>query len=93
MSEVAELPYYESKATPEQRAENHQFMYTQLKLVKDQEKDGVPVTNVKIRCGCLRLDKMLYMYRCLYCGIWFCKSCAEEHFGMRIPPALERKEP
>ncbi len=24
------------------------------------------------------------MYRCLYCGIWYCEVCAEKHFGQTI---------
>ena len=23
-----------------------------------------------------------YMYRCLVCGVWFCKTCAASHFAL-----------
>lgn len=22
-----------------------------------------------------------FLFRCLYCGLWFCQSCGEVHFG------------
>ena len=24
------------------------------------------------------------LFRCLYCGVWYCKTCAEVHFGTTI---------
>jgi len=32
------------------------------------------------RCG--KVVSIEYAFRCLYCGFWFCQSCAEQHFGM-----------
>lgn len=34
-----------------------------------------------ITCECGRCRPMLRMFRCLYCGCWFCQECAEAHFG------------
>jgi hypothetical protein len=34
-----------------------------------------------IECICGRHFAMTRMYRCLYCGVWFCATCAEVHFG------------
>jgi len=34
-----------------------------------------------ITCECGRCRPMLRMFRCLYCGCWFCQACAEVHFG------------
>lgn len=81
---VVRLPVYESNATPEQREQKTKWMYDQIKFIKAQEKDEVPVARMKIRCGCHKLVNYLYMYRCLYCGIWYCKECAEEHFGYKV---------
>ena len=86
------LPAYESKATPEEREAKLKWMYTQVSLIKAQVADEVPLQHAKIRCGCNKMVSWQYMYRCLYCGIWYCKDCAEEHFGMRTtadkePPA------
>lgn len=43
----------------------------QVELLCDQHRIGTPVIEA---------------YRCLYCGVFYCKECAEEHFGMRVPP-------
>lgn len=72
---------YKSKATPEQREQNMQIVYDQLKLIKVQETDEIPLEHSKIRCVCMKLVSFKNMYKCLYCGIWFCKECAELHFG------------
>ncbi len=34
--------------------------------------------------GCEREFALSVMYRCLYCGIWYCEPCAEQHFGQTI---------
>ena len=34
-----------------------------------------------INCECGRLTPMRHLFRCLYCGCWFCQTCAEVHFG------------
>lgn len=34
-----------------------------------------------VECECERVVQIRFMYRCLYCGIWFCQQCAEIHFG------------
>ena len=31
------------------------------------------------KCG--KRVSMMYAFKCLYCDFWFCKSCAEIHFG------------
>ena len=81
---MSELPTYESNATPEQKAQKLNFMHKQLKFIKFQEADNIPLARSQIRCGCYKLVKFIYAYRCLYCGVWYCKQCAEEHFGMKV---------
>lgn len=56
----------------------------QTKHFMQQENDGVPARSLKIRCTCLKLVRWAYMYRCLYCGIFYCRECAEAHFGKTI---------
>jgi hypothetical protein len=34
--------------------------------------------------GCELKRALTMAFRCLYCGIWFCMTCAEKHFGMTI---------
>jgi len=38
-------------------------------------------TMLRITCGdCGKKVNAFVMFQCFYCGIYFCKSCAEEHF-------------
>jgi hypothetical protein len=77
------LPTFESKATSEEREQSLKWSAAQIQLILDQEKIEVPSKFTKIRCGCNKLVGWKFMYRCLYCGVWFCKDCAEEHFGFK----------
>jgi hypothetical protein len=86
---VVMLPTYESDATPEEQEIKLKWMYEQIKFIRTQEKDDVPVSRIKLRCGCHKLAKWQYMYRCLYCGVWYCKECAEEHFGAKVPEPFQ----
>lgn len=76
----SDLPEYEYESTPEEWEENIKHMESQIRLIKDQEKNDTPSKHLKIRCGCLKLVRWVYMYRCLYCGIFFCRECAQEHY-------------
>lgn len=80
------LPFYESKATPEERQEALDLMGKQVNILLDQERLEVPLTKVQVRCGCLKMVRLIQAHRCLYCGIFFCQKCAELHFGKRVRP-------
>lgn len=42
-------------------------------------------THRMLCCGqCGRVRALELAFRCLYCGIWFCFSCAESHFGLKV---------
>ena len=34
-----------------------------------------------VTCPCGLNAPVRFLFRCLYCGVWFCQRCAEEHFG------------
>jgi len=36
-----------------------------------------------LRCVCGRRVALSHAYKCLFCGIWFCRDCAMRHFGFR----------
>ena len=36
----------------------------------------------QVTCGCGLKMPLRFSYRCLYCGEYYCQSCAESHFGM-----------
>lgn len=44
-----------------------------------------------VTCPCGRKQYVHLSYRCLYCGIWFCVFCAQEHFGQTIDDYYEKK--
>ena len=35
----------------------------------------------QVTCVCGNKIYLRVAYKCLYCGIWFCRSCAKRHFG------------
>lgn len=77
-----ELPVYVSTATKEERQNKRVCFMEQLKQLNRCDKFPC----VKLPCaGCKKRVTMYKMYRCLYCGVWYCKECAEHHFGMRVP--------
>lgn len=45
----------------------------------------------EITCGCGQLRALELAYRCLYCGEFFCVSCAEKHFGKTIFEHIQEK--
>ncbi len=78
------LPIYHSEATPEQAAARDIWRQRQESLIENQRRDDVPMEHVKIRCGCRRMVPWEQMHRCLYCRVWFCLKCGQEHFGYRV---------
>lgn len=65
------VEYLEMAETEEKRA-----------LLRSQWSEAVEKRTV--HCGCGRPRSLELAYRCLYCGIWFCVPCAEEHFSMTV---------
>lgn len=37
-----------------------------------------------VRCGCWKKLWMPEAYKCLYCDEWYCRECAEIHFGKTV---------
>jgi len=35
----------------------------------------------RVTCRCGKRLSVLMAFRCFYCGVWFCKECAAEHFA------------
>jgi hypothetical protein len=34
-----------------------------------------------VTCGCGRSMAIECLFRCFFCGVFFCEKCAREHFG------------
>jgi hypothetical protein len=74
------LPVFESKLTPKERMEKRSIVAGQLQAIIRGDD--------KIQCagvGCFKRQPLWRLYKCLYCGMWLCKECAEKHFGYRVP--------
>lgn len=62
-----------------------------LTLVRDQETEiyqqsnaGITVRMATITCQCGAKRAVVRSFKCLYCHVWFCQKCAEEHFGKTV---------
>lgn len=61
--------------TPQQRQENLEW----VKKSYGQAMTGKPVT-----CrGCKKDFKLVMLYRCYFCGSYFCAICGKAHWGSR----------
>ena len=74
-----DLPEFVSELTDAQKGLKRAFIRKQLQNIVTAPHQ------YKITCGCGKKVVFWMMYRCLYCGEFYCKSCAEFHFGMRVP--------
>lgn len=61
-----------------------EFLKQQIQETVDQSMANVPVRLAIITCPCGWKRSIVFMYKCLYCNLWFCVNCAEEHFGKTI---------
>ncbi len=35
----------------------------------------------EVTCGCGKTVPVTAAYKCFYCGLWFCPTCAKDHFA------------
>lgn len=47
----------------------------------------------RVTCGCGLTISVMYAFRCLYCGEYYCQRCAEAHFGMTRAEYERRHQP
>lgn len=50
------------------------------------------INYLTITCECGQTLSLISSFRCLYCGEWFCKDCAEKHFGISIKEWHDNKK-
>jgi len=68
------------------------ILESQVRFIKTQENDEIPARHLKIRCVCMKLINMKYAYRCLYCEIFYCRECAEQHFGKTVDESRAERD-
>lgn len=79
--DLANLPEYVSEMTHEECIETRKLVRRQLDSLYKED----CMARINILCGCGRRAIWWMMFRCLYCGVFFCKTCAQIHFGKRLP--------
>jgi len=55
-----------------------------IAFVGKQTKEMLDPIRGFVRCSCKKKLWPHHAFRCLYCGEWYCKTCAEEHFGKTV---------
>jgi len=60
------------------------IVQNQIRETVKQEANGVGVRMATITCPCGLKRSVVKSYQCLYCKIFFCDLCAEEHFGLTV---------
>lgn len=70
--------------TQEEWLQQATIVQSQIRETVDQEAAGVTIRLATITCPCGWKRAALRMYQCLYCKIWFCHQCAEQHFGKTV---------
>lgn len=67
-------------------------MLDQESEITKQSLAGVVPLLVTITCPCGRERGWTLMYKCLYCDTYFCRECAEEHFGKSVAEYQAKKK-
>jgi len=81
--QIKQLPLYVFPGTEVSKEHNRKVMQGQVKKLIAFL--GFTNTKLLITCGeCGETYPWWFMYRCLYCEIFFCKRCAQLHFGRRL---------
>ena len=67
--------------TSDERNQQLTIIYNQIKELRQQGEARKEVILATVTCPCGRCRGITHAVRCLYCKIWYCETCAEEHFG------------
>ena len=67
--------------TLEQRNAQQNIIADQRRELVRQSEAGKRFMLVTVTCPCGRERGTTHAVRCLYCNIWYCETCAEDHFG------------
>jgi hypothetical protein len=52
-----------------------------IKIIRKQNRIVIK-NSFKMTCGCCeKITPVEWLYKCFYCGVWFCHKCAEDHFS------------
>ena len=51
------------------------------KRIFAQTNEVFEIRTTKVTCGCRRIISIIFMFKCFYCGEYYCDECAPHHFG------------
>lgn len=87
--QIAELPLYVFPGTETDKDNNRRKVSAQVRELIRQM-GGDKHLAIKVSCAeCGQPFPLLFSYHCLYCEMFFCKHCAQFHFGKRVPTFAE----
>lgn len=78
--------------THQERLDQATVVMKQIKETVTQDALGVTVRVATVTCPCGTKRAIVKAYQCLYCKVWFCTLCAEEHFGQTVNEYREKGE-
>lgn len=81
------LPVYKSNATLEEKMEKRVTVRNQIAQLQ-----GIDSDKAMVCCPCGTTLVVWMAYRCLYCGVFYCRTCAQLHYGQRLPGIDNEKD-
>lgn len=63
---------------------NESELREKIGFIVEQTRTASKLEKPFIHCECRRDIPLVLSYRCLYCGQWYCRKCAEKHFGKTV---------
>ena len=80
---IATTRHYDHKAARAKMTdkENHEILLVAYNQYRQAVK-GDPINCAGV--GCERKRRLIHIYRCFFCGRYFCPVCSKEHFGERF---------
>lgn len=81
------IAYLEGEATMDRFPETEEERAAILGVFLDQLRQLGEAAEFRVTCPCGRETTLSLAARCHWCGIWFCRRCADRHFGS--PPTIK----
>lgn len=67
------------------KPEGEEYRLAVLRTIADQHRELLDSTSPlytgpRVTCPCGKAASLQYLYRCFFCGIYWCSRCAARHF-------------
>ena len=80
---LATIQRYDHKAEREKLSFDENFeilVVAKNQYVQAMKDEAIDCAGI----GCVRRRRLIHMFRCFFCGRYFCGVCSKEHFGNRF---------